>query len=307
MPAVSVIIPAWDAKNLLNHCLQSVFKQSYRDFEVIVIDNGSKDGTQDYIRKNYPQVSLIENKKNLGASKARNQGIKISTGDWILSLDCDVILTEDFLKEMIDSLNGTSQRIGMIGAKVYSEDRKIHTTGIMLTKIRRFYDRGKNQADYGQFDQKLDIFGPSSVAALYKKEMLEELKIKDEYFDNDFFFLVEDVDLAWRAQRAGWEGRFAPRALCFHQSDSSNTDRRRRQYLCFRNRYFLILKNESFLRLLIFFIPVLIFYEIPRFLYLLLTNRYTLRLLKDIKENFKSMLGKRRLIRKKQLLIEKSV
>lgn len=181
MSCISVVILTWNAKDLLSSCLESVFKQTYKDFEVIVVDNGSKDDTPDYIRKNYPQVSLIENKKNLGASRARNQGIKASTGDWILSLDCDVILTKDFLKEILNSLNGGSQRTGMVGVKVYNGKEKIHTTAIILTKIRRFYDRGKNQADYGQFDQKLDIFGSSSVAALYKKEMLEELKIKDEY------------------------------------------------------------------------------------------------------------------------------
>ena len=297
MPKVSVIIPTLNAKNLLEYCLESVFRQTYRDFEVIVIDNGSSDGTQNFIWKYFPQVSLISNRVNRGASFARNQGIKTSTGDWILSLDCDVTLSKDFLKEMFDALNGASQRIGMVGGKVYNQKKRIYSTGIVLTKIRRFYERGGNQTDCGQFDRKLDIFGPSSVAALYKREMLEGLKIDGEYFDNDFYFLVEDVDLSWRAQRIGWQGRFAPKAICFHRGDSSQTDKKKRQFLCFRNRYFLIFKNENFLRLILF-LPIFLLYEIPRLLYLLATNSYILRTGRNMGKHFRNMLGKRKLIRK---------
>jgi len=298
MPKVSLVIPAWNAKDFLSLCLKSIFQQSYREFEVIVIDNGSNDGSYNYIQTYFPQVILIINKVNLGASFARNQGIEKARGDWVVTLDADVILNKDFLEKMVSSFNGKGNKLGMLAAKVYNGTGKIHTTGIALSRSRRFYDRGKNQFDQEQFDGALDIFGPSSVAALYKKEMLEEVKIKDEYFDNDFSFLVEDVDLAWRANKFGWKGRLVPEAICFHRGNSSNMDKKLRQYLCFRNRYFLILKNENFRRMILS-IPVLIFYDFPRFLFLLTCNPYVMRTVKDLKKYSKNMLEKRKIIKEK--------
>ncbi|MBU1853441.1 MAG: hypothetical protein KJ957_05310 [Candidatus Omnitrophica bacterium] len=106
--------------------------------------------------------------------------------------------------------------------------------------------------------------------------MLEEIRESTGYFDERFFFLVEDVDLAWRAQRKSWKARFYPGAVCYHYGNSSGLDKKFRQYLSFRNRHYSIIKNEGLKNYFKKFFPLL-FYDIPRLLYLVFTNRYILR------------------------------
>lgn len=103
--------------------------------------------------------------------------------------------------------------------------------------------------------------------------MLQELKEETGYFDERFFFLVEDVDLAWRAQKRGWEGIYCPEAICYHTGNSSGFDIKVRQYFSFRNRYYAILKNEGLINYSIKFFPLLS-YDIPRLLYLIFNNCY---------------------------------
>jgi len=101
MPEVSIIILTFNSIRFIKPCLDSIFAQDYPAPEVIIVDNGSKDNTVSFIKQNYPQVILIENKENLGACKARNQAIEVAKGRWILTLDCDIILKEDFLKKIM--------------------------------------------------------------------------------------------------------------------------------------------------------------------------------------------------------------
>lgn len=284
MPKVSIIIVTHNAIGIIKDCLNSVYAQDFRDFEVIVVDNNSIDGTKEFIRENFPQVSLVENRDNLGFCQANNQGIKISQGDYILTLNSDVGLEKDFFTELIKTVEKAPSDIGMFGPKILRIDRKkIDSTGIILTKARRFYNRGAGETDSGQYDDKRDIFGPCAAAALYKKEMLEQIKIRDnscairdnsclEYFDNDFFFLVEDIDLAWWANLAGWRGYFVPEAKCYHLGNISGMDKRMRQYLSFRNRYFMMVKNER-LSGFIKDLGYILAYDTLRFFYLIITNR----------------------------------
>ena len=267
----------FNSVRFIKPCLDSIFSQDYQDFETIVVDNGSKDDTVNFIRENYRLVRLIENKKNLGACKARNQAIEAVRGDWILTLDCDVILESNFLRKIMDFIERSDGSIGMIQPKILKEDKKtIYSCGIYLSRLRRFYDIGKGKFDNGQFNTSKYIFGACSAAALYRKKCLEEVKDDTGYFDERFFFLVEDVDLAWRAQRISWKTLYYPKAVCYHFGNSSNYDKQLRQYLCFRNRYLMILKNEKFWHL-VKYTPYFLIYDIPRFLYLLFINKYVLK------------------------------
>lgn len=276
MPEISIIIVTFNSARFIHACLDSVFKQDYEDYEVLVIDNGSKDNTIAVI-SSYPEIKLIKNKDNLGACLARNQGIRASQGQWVLALDCDVVLERGFLGAIIKAAKNSGDDIGMIQPKVLSEDRStIFSCGIYLSRIlRRFFDIGKGKKDKGQFDAQRQIFGASSAAALYRRKMLEEIEEKTGYFDESFFFLVEDVDLSWRAQRAGYKALYVPAAVCFHQGNSSGTDFRLRQYLCFRNRNLSIKKNENFAYLPRRFVSF-IFYDFPRHVYLMLVNPNTI-------------------------------
>lgn len=271
---LSIVILTCNSQKYIERCLASVFSQGVHDFEVIVVDNGSVDGTKAFIQKNYSQIRLIENLSNLGASKARNQGIECSAGDWILALDSDVILGKNFLKSFEAFREGLPERVGMIQPNVLSGDGKsIYSQGIHLTVFRRFHDlnHGKPNDRVGPNDGK--IVGPCSAAAFYRRSMLTQLKEQTGYFDERFFFLVEDVDLAWRASRAGWKVLFCSSMVCSHEGNSSGTDMKLRQYLSFRNRHWMIAKNESFWgRVRVYALSIS--YELARGLYMAIFNKY---------------------------------
>ena len=278
MPELSIVIVTFNSSEFIMPCLDSIFNnQDYKYFEVILIDNGSTDNTVSLVKSNYPQVRLITNKENQGASKARNQGIEVSGGRWVLTLDCDVYLEKDFLNRLMTLAEKREESIGLFQPKILRADKKtIYSCGIYLSKLlSRFYDIGQDKVDSQKFNTQKYIFGACSAAALYRTKMLEDLKEKTGYFDERFFFLVEDVDLAWRAYKKGYKTVYVPEAVCYHSGNSSNTNLKFRQYLCFRNRYYTIMKNERFKNIPKIILSIFI-YELPRLFYIFLTNRYAL-------------------------------
>lgn len=273
MSEISIIILTFNSIKFIKSCLDSIFSQDYRDFEVIIVDNGSNDGTTSFIKENYPRASLIENKDNLGAAKARNQGIEIAKGDWILTLDCDIVFDKYFLSNIVKLIEDLPHRIGMIQPKILMADKNtIYSCGIYLSQLlRRFYDIGKGKFDNGQFDKPQYIFGACSAAALYRREMFEAVKEDTGYFDERFFFLVEDVDLSWRAQKKCWRALYHPEAVCYHYGNSSFFDKPLRQFLCWRNRKVMLKKY----RLNRFKLTIIyLFYDLPRLFILFLSNVY---------------------------------
>lgn len=282
MPKVSIIVLTFNSSRFIMPCLDAVFSQDYRDFEVILVDNGSEDNSVSIVKGRYPMVRLIENKRNLGACAARNNGIEASSGKWILTLDCDVVLGKGFLSEIIAFAEESEGPIGIFQPKILLSDKNtIYSCGARLSGLRRFYDIGRGNPDKGKFNTKRHVFGACSAAALYRRQMLEEIKEDAGYFDERFFFLVEDVDLAWRAQKAGWKAEFYPAAVCYHHGNSSNFNKQFRQYLCFRNRYYMLIKNQDIKDLrkdIVFLFP----YDFPRFIFLLLSNPHILKALREI-------------------------
>ena len=279
---LSVIILTFNSRKTIEFCLNSLFAQSYKRFELFVVDNGSQDGTPGFIKENYSGARLIENKGNLGACKARNQGIEATKGDWVLCLDCDIVLGEGFLEKIMRLAQLSERSVGMLQPKVLESDKKhIYSCGISLSKMRRFYDIGKNKLNGDNFNVPKYIFGACAAAVLYRRECLAQIKEAGGYFDERFFFLVEDVDLSWRAGRKGWKALFCPEVICCHSGNSSNTPFKMRQYLCFRNRYFLIFKNDDIKK--IWYVFIFVCYDLPRGIFLLLTNGYIWKALREIK------------------------
>ena len=275
MSDISAVIVTFNSEKFVKLCLDYLCRPAGRVSEVIVIDNGSKDDTVKIISSDYPQVILISNRENLGAAKARNQGIEISRGKWVLVLDCDTVPEKNFISSFNEIEGDLPRDIGIVQPKILRYDRKtIYSAGIFLSWLRRFHDIGKGKTDNIRFNKEGFVFAASSAAAFYRREMLEEVKEKSGFFDSEFFFMVEDVDLGWRVKRRGYKTLYYPKTVCYHEGNSSMTDKKLRQFLCFRNRYLLIKKNErmSIIRR----IPVILLYDLPRLLYLLLTNHYVL-------------------------------
>lgn len=297
MVGISVVIVTYNSSAFIQPCLESVFGQSYTDFEVIIVDNNSRDRTVEIIRRYSPPVSVIENKINRGFPYACNQGIKISKGRYVLSLNSDVVLHKHCLKELAKAMDRAGPEVGMVSPKILQANNNelIDSTGLVLSNARRFFDRGRGQIDRGQYYYRRHIFGPCAAAALYKREMLEDIKILGEYFDNDFFLLLEDFDLAWRAKNLGWQAIYAPEAICYHIRNISVTRTEYLRYLCFRNRYFLMLKNDNLkdiFKSIIFILP----YDILRLLYFLATNKYAARVFSELRLMLPKIREKRHLI-----------
>lgn len=272
---ISVVIPTYNSRRLIGPCLESVVGKDASAAETIVVDNGSTDGTINEVRGRFPGVAVVRNSRNLGASAARNQGIAASHGAWVLCLDCDVVLQEGFLRHIKEAALRAGAHTGMIQSKIlYADGRRIFSTGIELDAARRFFDRGKGRFDRGRFDRRQDVFGACAAAALYRRAMLDDVRDSHGYFDERFFFLVEDVDLAWRAHKKGWRGVFCPRAVCHHEADSSRTGTLLRQRLCLRNRRLMMKKNETFFGSLLpgFLFP---FYDLPRLAYVTLAGGFS--------------------------------
>jgi GT2 family glycosyltransferase len=270
MAEVAVIIPTFNSIGYIETCLTSLCNQDCRGVEIIVVDNGSKDSTAAFVKKNYPGIIIIENKENLGACRAKNQGIEIAKSEWVLTLDCDVILRDDFLKEILDFAKMADSRVGVFQPKILSADKKaIYSCGIHLSWLKRFYDIGRGKIDKGRGTHPRYVFGACCAAALYKKSMLEDIKEDTGYFDERFFFLVEDVDVSWRAQRKGWKAMFYPGAVCYHYGDSSSLGKPLRQFFCWRNRRLLVSKcKQNKLTSTCSFLV----YDLPRLAFLFLIN-----------------------------------
>ncbi|PIQ90330.1 MAG: hypothetical protein COY80_03875 [Candidatus Pacebacteria bacterium CG_4_10_14_0_8_um_filter_42_14] len=272
MTNVSVIIVTMGTKNYINSCLESIFKQTHLLFEVIVIDNSSTQSLALEINKLYPSVKVYPGAKDSFYAQALNQGIGLSRGEFILCLNDDVILDKDFIRQALSGFS-VKKNIGLVSGKILRRDGKtLDSTGLFLSAWRTAKERGYGLANSGQFEQGGFIFGVNGAAAFYRKEMLEEVKDKNGYFDSRFSMFYEDLDLSWRAKKRGWLAYYIPTAVANHvrggsfRPDSGIDKPVARRYLSdelhcglIENRYLTILKNETFFGFFLHLIPILIY------------------------------------------------
>jgi GT2 family glycosyltransferase len=257
--------------------------------EVVVVDNGSTDGSDELVKSKYKKAKIIKNRKNLGAAFARNQAITSSQGKWVVTLDSDIVLGDNFFTAFRRLQAAGDAKAGMVIPNILNGDgSKIYSQGAYLSFLKRIYDYGRGKPVNFSKGKPARVIGPCSAAAFYRRKMLEEIKGKTGYFDRRFFFLIEDVDLAWRAKRAGWKSLFCRRSFCFHRGNSCRAGKKVRQYLSYRNRKIMIKKNERGLKIFKFN-PLSWLYESVRFIYLYIYNPYLRRKAKpeDILRNKK--------------------
>ena len=280
---ISVVIVNYNRKDLLKKCLDSVYRQSIKDIEVIVVDNASDDGSVQMIQSFYPDVRSIQNPKNLLFCKAQNQGIEAAKGDFILSLNSDCFLDRDYLKEALpaSSLDG---RIGMVSGKLLRSDKNtIDSTGLFLGRNRKAVERGYGLKDKGQYNNPGYVFGVSGACAFFRKKMLEDIRDGNGYFDERFGMYYEDLDLCWRAHKRAWKAYYNPKALAYHVRGATaiKGDGKRgssfprlsrelkKRYI--NNRYMCMRKNDSMWGIIIN-LPFILLYEIKMLAYSLVQN-----------------------------------
>ena len=194
-------------------CLDSLAAQTYDPLEVIIVDNASTDGSQAYIRENYPDVVLVELPENRGFTGACNAGMQAARGQVIALLNNDTEVDPEWASALVDAFARHTD-VGMVASKMLLFDKRdhIHTVGDGFTVDGRPFNRGVWQKDEGQYEQEAYVFSVCGGACAYRREMLDEVGL----LDDDFFFLMEDVDLAWRGQLAGWRALYTPKAIVYH-------------------------------------------------------------------------------------------
>jgi GT2 family glycosyltransferase len=280
----SVVFCNWNGGEYIIKALESIEKQTYKGIETIVVDNGSSDGSADRIEKVFKGIRLIRNAANLGFAGGNNVGIAAASGDIIFTINQDVILTEDFVGKILGYFKNAPGSVGSVGGKILRMDGNlIDSAGLRLSRARRFFDRGSEEIDDGQFDMPEEVFGICAAAAAYRKSMLEKISSgkRNRYFDERFYLLVEDVDLAWRARHCGYSAYYYPDAICYHIRGGAGWRNKTKQYLSFRNRCFMIIKNEYLINIFLA-MPWFIFYDCPRLLYLIFSNRLTWKAMREI-------------------------
>ena len=245
MKEVTVIIVNWNGRDWLEKLLPSLEAQTYPEFETIIVDNGSVDGSVNWLHKQYPQIRLIVLETNVGFAIANNMAIRASETPFVLALNNDTQVSADFIAQMQAGMD--DPQVGMVAAKVvqWRSPDKLDSAGIDVNMLGMAYQRGWGEL-VDTFDESADIFGPSGAAALYRRRMLDEIGL----FDEAFFAYYEDVDLAWRAQRAGWRCYYQPTAVVqhWHSATSGNIPQFKMRLLS-RNKWLTIANNIETMQL----------------------------------------------------------
>jgi GT2 family glycosyltransferase len=255
---VSVTIITYNSGRFIKRCLESVLDQKYPFKEIIVIDNNSTDGTIDILEpfEDRESCRIIYNEENIGFAAAQNQAIAMSNAEWILTLNPDVLLLQGFLEALVNAGN-LDPKVGTVCGKLltmtsgfdFPEEPLVDSTGIYFTPNLRHLDRGSLQVDNGHFRNYEYVFGATAAAALYRRDMIEDILIGGEFFDADFFAYREDADVAWRAQLMGWKCLYAPYAKGYHVRKALPGNRRALppaiNMHSVKNRFLLRMKNIS--------------------------------------------------------------
>jgi GT2 family glycosyltransferase len=254
---VSVIIVNYNGREYLKDCLSSVLGQSYKDFEVLLVDNCSTDGSTDYVRKNFPQVKVFKNPDNMGYGGGNNIGFKNARGDCIAVLNPDTIVDREWLKELV---NAIQRRLDakMVTSKVllHQDSKRINACGNDIHFTGLVFSRGLSERE-NYYAKEEYVVAPSGCSFLVPRELIEEIDFFDTEFSNHWLF--EDTDLAIRLQVRGYKCLFVPSSKVYHKFTLKMD--MQRYFMLERGRYLLLFKNFS-RRTLIFLLPSLILTEV---------------------------------------------
>lgn len=213
-PLFSVVIPNWNGAHHLPTCLNALRAQTYPRLEVIVADNASTDGSRELLAVQYPEVRVVALSENRGFTGACNAGITAAQGDFISLLNNDTEVDPGWAAAVVDVFNRHPEA-GLVASKMhlFDERDRFHTAGDLYRVDGRLANRGVWERDEGQYDREEYVFSACGGSSAYRRAMLDEIGL----LDDDFFFSAEDMDLAWRAQLAGYRCIYAPNALVYHR------------------------------------------------------------------------------------------
>lgn len=246
---VSVIIPNYNGIAFLDSVLNSLEGQTAENFEVILVDNGSSDGSCSFVSGNYPWVHIIELPENFGFCRAVNEGIRAAKAPYVLLLNNDTEVTENFVEEMLSAIQRHEKAFSCAARMVQYHDRdKLDDAGNYYCALGWPYARGKGR-DVHSYEKEEKIFAACAGAAIYRKKLMEQVGL----FDEEHFAYLEDVDIGYRARIYGYENWYAPQAVVYHVGSGTSGSR----YNQFKTRYssrnniYMVYKNMPFLQILL--------------------------------------------------------
>lgn len=253
--SVSIVILSYNSREDLAECIPSLLSQTYSNFEIIVVDNASADGSEEFIRTNYPEIKLVQTGQNLGYPAGNNAGFKIAEGEYIVVVNPDTVADSKWLAELIKPLE-SDHTIAATTSKIlmYYHKDKINTCANTNHHTGLTFCRGLNKS-VDEFNNFQAVGAVSGCSFAIRRDVLKNIN----GFDPDFFLYQEDADLSWRIRFAGGKIMYVPESVIYHKYKLSIAPWK--EFYLERNRYLILLKNFS-LKTLLLLLPVLIVTEI---------------------------------------------
>jgi len=253
-PRVDIVVCACGNKEITSRCLDSLMSLTYPNYGVILVDDGSNDGSAKYLRNKYPKVNIVENSRNLGAAKSRNRGINLSQAKYIVTMDNDAALTPNWLVQMVDLME-SDKNIAQASGKIlfFDNPKLLAEAGGSMQFRGKCYDIGLGQsADDKKYSQTRRVLIVSTASMIVRRDALKRLGgIADIYY-----YGYEDSDLSYRINSAGYKVIYYPEAVSYHALSTTvvKTIGKKRVYYWMRNRLLMMLRNYE-LKNLIKYLP----------------------------------------------------
>lgn len=297
MADVAAALANWNGLQHIGRCLESLHKQTNPPNEIVVVDNGSTDGSKEWIRQHYPAVRLLENSHNTGYAAGYNQAIRATSTPFVLILNTDAFLAVDFIENATRAISAHSDAAAVTGRTFQEATNELISGGFFLRRQVRIVPGELS-------DETVEVFGVTGSVALFRRDALEALAVENQYYDEAYFCYGEDIDLAWRAQLQGWKMLSLPVAAAHHVGSGSLDGRLRfvekpqlYQRHTLKNRYLTVIRNAS-PGILLELLPGLMLTELLLWPFLLLRQPwrvpYLLLSFADVLRLFPSTLRKRR-------------
>ncbi|UCC39474.1 MAG: glycosyltransferase family 2 protein [Candidatus Aminicenantes bacterium] len=269
---VSFIVVNWNGEKTLTECLDSILAQTYKNNELILVDNHSTDHSLELVKEKYDIDKLITLKRNYGYAKANNMGFKHANGEYVALINNDAVLEKNWLEKAIDVfLRDKYKKVGSVATKNinYHQRNLIDTAGVEYLGFGAGWDYKNLPVDSNEVKRKKEVFGACATAALYRKKIIDEIGL----FDPRYFIYFEDTELAFRLRLFGYGCIYEPEAVCYHYGGSKR-DKNSRFYIEFgrRNIEFLFIKNMQGRLFAKYFLSHYI-YESSLFLFFILAGR----------------------------------
>ena len=253
---VCVSITTYNSGRYIRRCLDAVLEHQGVQLDIVVVDNASTDATRQILKDYRGSIRVVYNRRNEGFAAAQNQAIRASRAEWVLCLNPDVLMEPGFIRGLVET-GEMDPDTGTVCGKLLSigpgfqplPKRRIDSTGMYFTPAMRHFDRGWHEPDGNRFEHPQYVFGASAAAALYRRQMIEDISVDGDLFDPDFFAYREDADVAWRAQLLGWRCIYTPAAVAYHVRTVTPGNRRQVPAIInmhsVKNRFLMRIKNAT--------------------------------------------------------------